>query len=90
MNAFTQRRSTPSLRTESALFSLSCLLPIPLPLHVPIVFIMDEYFPDEDDNAANADAPPQVDASGAFAFKSDLAAPQGGFSFGGNNDAMNQ
>ena len=54
------------------------------------VFIMDEYFPDEDDNAAAGDAPPQVDASGAFAFKSDLAAPSGGFSFGGNNDSMNQ
>lgn len=51
---------------------------------------MDEYFPDEDDNAATGDAPPQVDASGAFAFKSDLAAPSGGFSFGGNNDSMNQ
>jgi len=52
---------------------------------------MDEYFPDEEDNAANTDAPAQVDATGAFAFKSDFSAPQGGFSFGApNGDSMNQ
>jgi hypothetical protein len=42
--------------------------------------IMDNYFPDEEDDAAiNA---PSVDASGTFAFQSDVSAPQGGFSFG--------
>ncbi|KAF6766120.1 importin alpha protein [Ephemerocybe angulata] len=44
--------------------------------------IMDKYFPDEDDVDANIGAP-TVDASGAFAFHSDMNAPQGGFSFGG-------
>lgn len=43
--------------------------------------IMDKYFPDEEevDTAISA---PNVDASGAFAFHSDMSAPQGGFSFG--------
>ncbi|KAF5385252.1 hypothetical protein D9615_001452 [Tricholomella constricta] len=43
--------------------------------------IMDKYFPDEDDNDA-AIGTANVDATGAFAFHSDVAAPQGGFSFG--------
>lgn len=43
---------------------------------------MDKYFPDEDDVGADTgvDAP-QVDASGAFAFQPQMAAPSGGFSF---------
>ncbi|GLB36071.1 putative importin alpha family protein [Lyophyllum shimeji] len=43
--------------------------------------IMDKYFPDEEDTDAAIGAP-NVDASGAFAFHSDVSAPQGGFSFG--------
>ncbi|KAF9496102.1 Importin subunit alpha [Pleurotus pulmonarius] len=43
--------------------------------------IMDKYFPDEEDVDAAISAP-SVDASGAFAFHSDISAPQGGFSFG--------
>ncbi|KAG1825834.1 armadillo-type protein [Suillus subaureus] len=43
--------------------------------------IMDKYFPDEEEVDAAISAP-NVDASGAFAFHSDVTAPQGGFSFG--------
>ncbi|KAH7097648.1 ARM repeat-containing protein [Auriculariales sp. MPI-PUGE-AT-0066] len=43
--------------------------------------IMDKYFPDEDEADANA-APTRVDATGSFAFSQDVAAPQGGFTFG--------
>ncbi|KAH8919675.1 hypothetical protein BT69DRAFT_1337098 [Atractiella rhizophila] len=46
-------------------------------------FIMDKYFPDDDDQQTGIDAG-QADPSGAFAFQSDVAAPSGGFSFGGN------
>jgi len=42
--------------------------------------IMDKYFPDEEDVDAAISAP-AVDASGAYAFHSDISAPQGGFSF---------
>ena len=46
------------------------------------VFIMDKYFPDEDDAGADTgvDAP-QVDSTGAFDFQPQMAAPSGGFSF---------
>ncbi|GAW06070.1 karyopherin alpha [Lentinula edodes] len=43
--------------------------------------IMDKYFPD-DEEVDTAIAAPSVDAQGQFAFHSDVAAPQGGFSFG--------
>ncbi|KAJ3763061.1 armadillo-type protein [Lentinula raphanica] len=43
--------------------------------------IMDKYFPDDED-VDTAIAAPSVDAQGQFAFHSDVAAPQGGFSFG--------
>ncbi|KAG8219728.1 armadillo-type protein, partial [Butyriboletus roseoflavus] len=42
--------------------------------------IMDKYFPDEEEVDAAISAP-AVDASGAYAFHSDISAPQGGFSF---------
>ncbi|KAK0456692.1 armadillo-type protein [Armillaria borealis] len=42
--------------------------------------MMDKYFPDEEEEASIA--PTNVDQTGAFAFHSDVAAPQGGFSFG--------
>ncbi|EIN14111.1 importin alpha protein [Punctularia strigosozonata HHB-11173 SS5] len=43
--------------------------------------IMDKYFPDEEEDAGIS--APNVDASGTFAFHSDVSAPQGGFTFGG-------
>ncbi|KAL1748510.1 armadillo-type protein [Schizophyllum fasciatum] len=43
--------------------------------------IMDKYFPDEEDVDTGISAP-SVDASGAFAFHTDVNAPQGGFNFG--------
>jgi len=52
-----------------------------LEIYKKAYYIMDKYFPDdeEDDGAGMA---PQVDESGAFAFNTDMSAPQGGFSFG--------
>ncbi|KAF7339547.1 Importin subunit alpha [Mycena sanguinolenta] len=47
--------------------------------------IMDKYFPDEEDLDAAISAP-AVDSTGAFAFHSDVSAPQGGFSFGGDDE----
>jgi importin subunit alpha-1 len=41
---------------------------------------MDTYFPEEDGEETGIGGA-QVDEQGAFAFQSDLAAPQGGFSF---------
>ncbi|KAH7104442.1 ARM repeat-containing protein [Auriculariales sp. MPI-PUGE-AT-0066] len=41
--------------------------------------IMDKYFPDDDDETGQGTA--HVDATGAFAFNTNAAAPQGGFSF---------
>jgi len=43
--------------------------------------IMEKYFPDDEEVDAGISAD-HVDSSGAFAFHSDVAAPQGGFSFG--------
>ena len=42
--------------------------------------ISAEFFPDEEEEEAGA--APAVDASGQYAFQSDVAAPQGGFNFG--------
>ncbi|KDN38320.1 putative SRP1-importin alpha, partial [Tilletiaria anomala UBC 951] len=53
-----------------------------LEIYKKCFFIMDTYFPDEDDAAEAATMPPAVNESGTFAFKSDLAAPSGGFNFG--------
>lgn len=39
--------------------------------------------PEEDEAAETGVDAPQVDATGSFAFQSDLSAPQGGFNFGG-------
>ncbi|KAJ6509439.1 armadillo-type protein [Mycena vitilis] len=47
--------------------------------------IMDKYFPDEGDLDAAINAP-AVDSTGAFAFHSDVSAPQGGFSFGADDE----
>jgi hypothetical protein len=44
--------------------------------------LMDRFFPEEDEAAETGIGAPQVDAAGSFAFQSDIAAPQGGFSFG--------
>lgn len=51
---------------------------------------MDNYFPDEDEGDNTGVGAPQVDASGAFAFQANQAAPTGGFSFGtpANGDSM--
>lgn len=71
-------------RTAKGLAKLPLTNPVPAfcsPFRAT-VFIMDKYFPDEDDVGADTgvDAP-QVDASGAFAFQPQMAAPSGGFSF---------
>lgn len=62
-----------------------------LDIYKKCFFIMDKYYPDGDEE--DAGIAPQVDESGAFAFQSDLAAPQGGFSFAApsqNGDSMTQ
>lgn len=46
-------------------------------------FIMDKFFPEEDEQAETGIEGPQVGEEGNFAFQSDLSAPQGGFNFGG-------
>ncbi|WRT63887.1 uncharacterized protein IL334_000813 [Kwoniella shivajii] len=52
-----------------------------LDIYKKCFYIMDKFFPDEDEEEADA-AAPSVDASGQYAFQSDVAAPQGGFNFG--------
>ncbi|WVR03642.1 hypothetical protein IAU60_000637 [Kwoniella sp. DSM 27419] len=52
-----------------------------LEIYKKCFYIMDKFFPDEDEEEADA-AAPAVDASGQYAFQSDVAAPQGGFNFG--------
>jgi len=42
--------------------------------------LMEKYFPDEEEEGAIE--APQVDSQGVFAYQTDMAAPQGGFSFG--------
>lgn len=44
-------------------------------------FIMDKYFPDEDEDGEDGAIQPEIDDQGAYTFQSDLAGPQGGFSF---------
>ncbi|CEH17050.1 karyopherin alpha [Ceraceosorus bombacis] len=53
-----------------------------LEIYKKCFFIMDKYFPDEDENEDGGLAPAQVDETGSFAFQSNVAAaPTGGFSF---------
>lgn len=42
-----------------------------------------EFFP-EDEDEEEGEAAPAVDSTGQYAFQSNVAAPQGGFNFGGN------
>lgn len=49
-----------------------------LPLSLQSFHIMDQYFPDDEEDTGVADAP--VDESGAFALSS-VQAPAGGFQF---------
>lgn len=52
-----------------------------------LTLAQDKYFPeDEAEEAPEA----QVDQSGAFAFQNNVAAPQGGFMFGGGGAAPGQ
>ncbi|KAK4685657.1 importin subunit alpha-6/7, partial [Tremellales sp. Uapishka_1] len=51
-----------------------------LEIYKKCFYIMDKFFPDDDEEEADA-AAPAVDASGQYAFQSDVAAPQGGFNF---------
>ncbi|KZT57117.1 ARM repeat-containing protein [Calocera cornea HHB12733] len=53
-----------------------------LEIYKKAFFIMDRYFPDEDDEDAAIGA--SMDESGGYAFQPEMQAPQGGFSFGGN------
>ncbi|CAD6586428.1 MAG: Importin alpha subunit (Karyopherin alpha subunit) (Serine-rich RNA polymerase I suppressor protein), partial [Tremellales sp. Tagirdzhanova-0007] len=52
-----------------------------LEIYKKCFYLMDKFFPDEDEEEAES-AAPAVDASGQYAFQSDVAAPQGGFNFG--------
>jgi hypothetical protein len=45
------------------------------------VLTRTEFFPDDEEEEADG-AAPAVDASGQYAFQSNVAAPQGGFNFG--------
>jgi len=53
-----------------------------LEIYKKAFYIMDKYFPDDDEEENVGIGAPQVDESGAFAFHTDVHAPQGGFSFG--------
>ncbi|GFZ42343.1 Serine-rich RNA polymerase I suppressor protein [Saitozyma sp. JCM 24511] len=53
-----------------------------LEIYKKCFYIMDKFFPDDDEGEVE-DEQPAVDASGQYAFQSDVAAPQGGFNFGG-------
>ncbi|EPQ28169.1 uncharacterized protein PFL1_04496 [Pseudozyma flocculosa PF-1] len=60
-----------------------------LDIYKKCFYIMDKYFPDEEEQDTGLGAP-QVDESGAFAFQSDLNAPQGGFNFSAPSNGMQQ
>lgn len=45
-------------------------------------FIMDHYFPDDEDEEAVDAADAAVDTNGAYTFNADMHVPEGGFSFG--------
>ncbi|BEI79768.1 hypothetical protein CcaverHIS002_0102970 [Cutaneotrichosporon cavernicola] len=52
-----------------------------LEIYKKCFYIMDKFFPDEEEEEADG-AAPAVDSSGQYAFQSNVAAPQGGFNFG--------
>ncbi|EJT49899.1 Importin alpha subunit [Trichosporon asahii var. asahii CBS 2479] len=54
-----------------------------LEIYKKCFYIMDKFFP-EDEDEEEGDAAPAVDSTGQYAFQSNVAAPQGGFNFGGN------
>lgn len=60
-----------------------------LDIYKKCFYIMDKYFPDDEEADTGLGAP-QVDESGAFAFQSDLNAPQGGFNFAAPSNGMQQ
>lgn len=45
-------------------------------------YIMDKYFPDDEEDQDTGIEAPQVNDTGAFAFPSSVATPQTGFQFG--------
>jgi len=55
-----------------------------LDIYKKCFYIMDKYYTDEDGEETGIGGP-TTDETGAFAFQSDVAAPQGGFSFGLTN-----
>lgn len=60
-----------------------------LDIYKKCFFLMDKYFPEDDDEDAAATgmsgtSGPQVDAQGSYAFNVQPSAPMGGFNFGGN------
>ncbi|OAV93719.1 hypothetical protein PTTG_06775 [Puccinia triticina 1-1 BBBD Race 1] len=57
-----------------------------LDIYKKCFYIMDKYYTDEDGEETGIGGP-TTDETGAFAFQSDVAAPQGGFSFGLNEAA---
>lgn len=60
-----------------------------LDIYKKCFYIMDKYFPDDEAQDTGLGAP-QVDETGAFAFQSDLNAPQGGFNFAPSQNGMQQ
>ncbi|ORY22687.1 importin alpha subunit [Naematelia encephala] len=52
-----------------------------LEIYKKCFYIMDKFFPDEDEEEGTEGVVPSVDASGQYAFQSDVAAPTGGFNF---------
>ncbi|EIW68950.1 importin alpha subunit [Tremella mesenterica] len=50
-----------------------------LEIYKKCFYIMDKFFPDDEEEEAGA--APAVDASGQYAFQSDVAVPHGGFNF---------
>ncbi|EIM22259.1 ARM repeat-containing protein [Wallemia mellicola CBS 633.66] len=60
-----------------------------LDIYKKCFFLMDKYFPEDDDEDVAATgmsgtSGPQVDAQGSYAFNVQPSAPMGGFNFGGN------
>jgi importin subunit alpha-1 len=68
-----------------------------LEIYKKCFFIMDKYFPDEEEAEETGVDAPQVNEAGQFSFANTMAAPAGGFSFGtpanganGGGDGMTQ
>lgn len=53
-----------------------------LEIYKKCFFIMDKYFPDEEEAEETGVDAPKVNEAGQFSFASNMAAPAGGFSFG--------